>query len=238
MKKLLSIISLVALAMIANAQSFTLTHEGNAISDGQTISLTTTSKGHDVEDAVLEMFLSNTGSEALHFTLKGVTTSANTFSVASVCGNRCYLGTEATVDMAVEESNKLVSVHFKVPSSTENGTTENITIILHNNTTDLDDLTFTLALTYESFEGIENVSIENISNAYPNPATNFANVNYSVEGSAIIVLTDIMGREIMQQPVSGNGSIILNVENLHKGIYLFGIRQGNKQSAMKKLVVK
>lgn len=236
MKKILSIVSLIAMAMIANAQ-FTLTYEGNAITEGSTIPLTTSSKGNPAEDANIEMTLTYTGDTVGHWTLKGETGAENTFSVASVCGNRCQPGTTSNVDVNAGED-KIVSVHFQVPAATANGTTEIITVKLYNRTTGADDLTFTVALTYESNAGIVEATAAMLNNAYPNPAMSNVTIDFAVEGTAQLVLTDIMGREVMQQTIAGNGSTNINVENLHKGVYLYGIRQGNKQYAMKKLVVK
>lgn len=237
MKKLLSIISLVALAMIANAQ-FTLTYENNAIENGSTIPITTNFKHNSVDAVTMDMNLHNGASSNKQWTLKTKTSSASTFYVSAVCGDVCEQGsTSSDVNVEADET-KLVSVHVIVPENTVSGTTENITVMLYNRTTQANDITFTVAITYESSEGIHVVSIDNVSNAYPNPAVSNTAIEYAVEGSAQFVVTDIAGRQVMEETISGNGTLNLNVENFHRGVYLYGIRQGNKQSAMKKLVVR
>ena len=238
MKKILSIVSLIAMAMIANAQTFTLTYNGNAVTEGMTLAVETHSKGDAaLEDALVEMIVTNTSADSIKYTIETEASSSNTFSVSSVCGNRCQAQTFSALDVAAGNT-KEISVHFAVPASTVNGTSESFVVKFHNRTTDANDLTFNVALTYTSNSSINEATIANITNAYPNPAMSNVTIDFAVEGTAQLVLTDIMGREVMQQTIAGNGSTNINVENLHKGVYLYGIRQGNKQYAMKKLVVK
>lgn len=239
MKKVLSIVSLIAMAMIANAQSFTLTHEGNAVTEGSEITLTTSSKASPAfEDALLDLVLVNTDTEDGHWTLMTETPAGNTFSVSAVCGNMCQPNvTQSNVDVPAGETKNGLSVHFAIPSTALSGTSEGFTVKLHNRTTDADVLTFHVTVTYSS-NSIKEAAIANITRVYPNPAVSNVTVEYAVEGTAQFVMVDVAGREVMQQYVSGNGSMNLNVESLHKGVYLYGIRQGNKSFGMKKLVVK
>ncbi len=236
MKKTLSLIGLIAIAMVANAQ-FTLTYDGNPI-PGEGLELSTSSCGSAVEeDAILDMTLTNTSDAQTKWDIITEAPGGNTFRVSAVCaGISCRPGTENSATLAAG-ANTLISIHFAIPTGTTNNKTENFTFRLHNVTNDADDLSFNISLTYSS-NGIEVAGIEKISNAYPNPAVSNVTIDFAVEGSAQLVLNDITGREVMQQTVSGNGSIVLNVESLHKGVYLYGIRQGNRQYAMKKLVVK
>ena len=237
MKKVLSIVSLIAMAMIANAQTFTLTHEGNAVAEGSNVAVETHSyndPAHD--DAHVNLLLTNVDTYDGSWKIMTSAPSSNTFSVSSVCGDNCMTGTQANVSVAAG-ANHTISIHFDVPENVVSGTTESFVVKLHNNTTDVDDLTFNIDLTYTSSSSI-NEAVANVSRVYPNPAVSNVTVEYAVEGTAQFVMVDVAGREVMQQYVSGNGSMNLNVESLHKGVYLYGIRQGNKSFGMKKLVVK
>ena len=237
MKKVLSIVSLIAMAMIANAQTFTLTHEGNAVAEGSNVAVETHSyndPAHD--DAHVNLLLTNVDTYDGSWKIMTSAPSSNTFSVSSVCGDNCMTGTQANVSVAAG-ANHTISIHFDVPENVVSGTTESFVVKLHNNTTDVDDLTFNIDLTYTSSSSI-NEAVANVTKVYPNPAVSNVTVEYAVEGTAQFVMVDVAGREVMQQYVSGNGSMNLNVESLHKGVYLYGIRQGNKSFSMKKLVVK
>ena len=240
MKKILSVLAFVAIAAMVNAQSFTLTHEGAAVAEGNTIALTTSSCGSPAfEDALLDLVLVNTDTEDGHWTLQTETPAGNTFSVSAVCGNMCQPNvTQSNVDVPAGETKNGLSVHFAIPTTVTNGTSENFTVKLYNRTTSAVDLTFSVVLTYNASAGITEATVATINNAYPNPAISNVTIGYAVEGSAQFVVTDIAGRQVMEQTISGNGTLNLNVENFHRGVYLYGIRQGNKQFAMKKLVVR
>lgn len=238
MKKVLSIVSLIAMAMIANAQTFTLTHEGNAVAEGSNVAVETHSyndPAHD--DAHVNLLLTNVDTYDGSWKIMTSAPSSNTFSVSSVCGDNCMTGTQANVSVAAG-ANHTISIHFDVPENVVSGTTESFVVKLHNNTTDVDDLTFNIDLTYTSSASVDEAMVANVTKVYPNPAVSNVTVEYAVEGTAQFVMVDVAGREVMQQYVSGNGSMNLNVENLHEGVYLYGIRQGNKSFGMKKLVVK
>lgn len=238
MKKVLSIVSLIAMAMIANAQSFTLTHEGNAVTEGSSIAVEAHSYNDPAsDDAHVNLLLTNVDTYDGSWKIMTSAPSSNTFSVSSVCGNMCMTGTQANVSVAAGE-NKTISIHFDVPENVVSGTTESFVVKLHNNNTDVDDLTFNINLTYTSSASVDEAMVANVTKVYPNPAVSNVTVEYAVEGTAQFVMVDVAGREVMQQYVSGNGTMNLNVESLHKGVYLYDIRQGNKSFGMKKLVVK
>ena len=219
---------------------FTLTYNGDAVENGTTATLSTQSRGDEGnEDAIMNMVLTNNGDVTMRWTIITEAPSGNTFSVSSVCGNMCNPGTQSNVSADAGES-KAIQIHFSVPAETESGTTENFTVRLYNRDTEVDDLTFTLALTYDGVGNSSIAAVDNTANfsAYPNPATDMATIGYQVEGGATLIVTDIAGRKIIEQPVSGCGTLNLDVKQLHTGVYLYGIRQGNKQYGMKKLVVK
>lgn len=238
MKKLLSIVSLVAMAMIANAQ-FTMTYNNAQVAEGSTITVNSTTSGNMVlGDIDIQLMLNNTSNKTCSWTAKMEGASSNTFEVVQMCGDQCAQNvTTAAVTVPAGES-KLIEIHIGIPENTAVGTSENFVFKLYNEGTHTDDLTFNFVLTYNPNAGIEAINVAEVKNAYPNPAVSNVTIGYAVEGTAQFVLTDVMGREVMQQTVSGNGTLNLNVEKLHKGVYLYGIRTGNTRGEMKKLVVK
>lgn len=237
MKKLLSIISLVALAMIANAQ-FTLTYNGTAVAEGTTIQMTSTTSGNMLfGDVDLQLMLNNTGIGVGHWTAK-INTDGHNFSVVQMCGDQCGQNISEVPVTVNPDTCKLIEIHIGIPENTAVGTSETFALELYNNDRGTNDLTFNFELTYNPNAGITEASVATIANAYPNPAISNVTIGYAVEGTAQFVVTDIAGRQVMEQTISGNGTLNLNVENFHRGVYLYGIRQGNKQAAMKKLVVR
>ena len=59
---------------------------------------------------------------------------------------------------------------------------------------------------------------------YPNPATNFLNVQ-SVEQDLPIFIYDMLGREVVTSKLSSNGTSALNVSGLPRGIYALRLKE-------------
>ncbi len=80
-------------------------------------------------------------------------------------------------------------------------------------------------------------------NAYPNPASNNATISYTLNksGNVRIVVTDIMGREVMNmnqgsQVAGGTYTVNMNTANLSNGTYFYTLSvNGERQT--KKLVI-
>lgn len=88
-------------------------------------------------------------------------------------------------------------------------------------------------------EIFEKPVLSNDYNIYPNPASNFVSiVSCGNETSDLkITLFNIQGQLILNQTFSIEKSMILNVENISKGMYLLKI-ESNYKSVTKKLIIK
>src|SRR5574344_940916 len=96
----------------------------------------------------------------------------------------------------------------------------------------------------EDFAGITNVNKgDNKISIYPNPASNYGNINRSVtnESNAVIKVYDLSGRLVYSENLGriaeGNSLYRLNCQNFHHGMYLININFG-QQSATSKLIVR
>lgn len=239
MKKVLFFLGIIALMATANAQ-LTATHEGEALANGATIPISTNSSGDESgEDAIFDFTLTNSGDTVGSWDVDGERVDGSMLNVSAICcGVLCRPGTHNSANLAAGAST-LVSIHLSVPSNTPNGTSENFKIKISNQATGNEEFSFFITLTYTgSSASITSATVAATGNAFPNPASNSVTINYSVDGAAQFVLTDITGRQVMEQAVNGNGQLTLNVENLSRGVYLYGIRQSNKQQPMKKLIVR
>ena len=84
-----------------------------------------------------------------------------------------------------------------------------------------------------------NVGLNNFShstfNIYPNPATDEAQIIFFDNGAYEIKLSDITGKEIFTERVSGN-SLLLQTQNLSDGVYFLSVKNesGVKQNELKK----
>ncbi len=91
--------------------------------------------------------------------------------------------------------------------------------------------------------GIENLlnSRADLGNAYPNPANEKFTVEYTVtnEGTANLVLRNILGATILEQAVSnGNGKVQINTADLPEGIYFCSLFVDGKSLSTRKLVIR
>lgn len=237
MKKILLFLGLIGLVSMANAQ-LSVTYNDNTVTNGGTIHYDSHRCGSVIgEDAEIFFRVTNNGTEAGSWEIETSPTGSNTFAVISVCGNQCIPNvTHAPVDLAGGET-KLVEIHVNIPNNVTSGTTESFRIKLVNKTTEADDFVFDVDITYTA-SGISEVNVEpTVGTAYPNPAISTVSIDYAVETDGEIVVYNLSGQQVMSQAVSGTGSVILNVSNLRKGVYLYGVRQNGKGCGMKKLVV-
>ena len=217
-----------------NAQ-LSVSYNNATLTAGQNVPIDANKCG-TTEDAEFVFTLNNAG-DTTKWDIVVTAENGNTFSVASVCGNICNTGNHSVATVPAGES-KVVSAHFSVPCETAVGTAETFVVSLVNKTTSNEDFAFNVTITYKGNSITDVQTIDNTVFAYPNPATDNVYVSYSIKGCGQLVVTDITGRQILEQPVNNDGIISINVERFHKGVYLYGIRTGNSLGEMKKLVVK
>jgi len=90
-------------------------------------------------------------------------------------------------------------------------------------------------ITCDIISSVNDLSEKNISiTLSPNPATNLLTITTTSAQPSQIILFDIASRQLIQQKF--NGSVILNIENLAKGVYLYEVRSetGVKQGKVVK----
>jgi hypothetical protein len=81
---------------------------------------------------------------------------------------------------------------------------------------------------------IRNVIAEPINAViYPNPATDHVSINTGTQEELTANITDISGKEISRQMVSGTGR--LSLEGFSSGLYYITISRGNEASAVYKI---
>ena len=96
----------------------------------------------------------------------------------------------------------------------------------------------------EYYSGITNVNTGvNTISVYPNPATNYANINMAIanEGNAAVKVYDLSGKLVFSQNLGhmteGEHNFRLDVQNFRHGMYLVNVICGN-QAATSKLIVR
>jgi hypothetical protein len=77
-----------------------------------------------------------------------------------------------------------------------------------------------------------------VSEFYPNPAEEFANMNYYLNSSSQMVIMDILGNKVKNIYFSEKGTKRINISDLSKGVYFGNLISNNEIIAIKKLIIK
>ncbi len=78
--------------------------------------------------------------------------------------------------------------------------------------------------------GVEENSIENVISIFPNPSSDFINVNYKSKTSQVqFEIIDVLGRKVTSFNLQGSGSEEeqINISKLSRGVYLLKVTDGD-----------
>ena len=77
---------------------------------------------------------------------------------------------------------------------------------------------------------------------YPNPVSDFVNVSYTASNDKTqdiqFVLTDLLGRTMLQKTLANKGSQQIAIDQLAAGVYFYTIREQNTITLSGKLIKK
>lgn len=90
--------------------------------------------------------------------------------------------------------------------------------------------------------GIKQITYINaeISNPYPNPASDFTSFNCSLPkntGKAKLVISNILGSEIKEMNIEKEGKITLNTRDIMEGVYLYSFIVDDNLILTKRLII-
>lgn len=87
--------------------------------------------------------------------------------------------------------------------------------------------------------GVEKIRVSNI---YPNPANDYAYIDYTVNGSftsANVSFFNLLGKELAEYPLSkSNDKLRINTSSWESGIYMYQLIIDGRKIATKKLLVR
>jgi len=89
-----------------------------------------------------------------------------------------------------------------------------------------------------SLDDVTEVAAQNVINAYPTPATDVINFDYTVNGSAMVVIYNMLGQEMMRDELNGNGKVRMNVSDLSSGVYFYSLVVNGRTEKSSKLVIR
>jgi hypothetical protein len=91
---------------------------------------------------------------------------------------------------------------------------------------------------YVSINSVQPLELEGIGQAYPNPASDIVNIDFTkqLSASANYKLINTKGQVLLADETNGNGSLRIDVSKLKSGIYWLIFTSGNQTTARKIVV--
>lgn len=242
MKKILLIISAVTFSLAAvYSQSLTLSDvDGNTIESGSTVVF----GGTTDETIESHIYITNTTGSAMDITVKKVEVelvdgSNNTFCV----GINCYPpSTYVSSPFTIEAGATNESFHGEYNANGNEGIST-ITYIFKPTASPNDSVYATVEYQAPP-EAINEMFLDEnvLSKAYPNPSNTYAKIDYSFgsnPGNVQVVFFNVLGMEVYKEEIANtSGTLEINTQNWHNGIYYYMILAGKEKFSAKKMIVK
>ena len=88
---------------------------------------------------------------------------------------------------------------------------------------------------YVSINSVQPLELEGIGQAYPNPASDIVNIDFTkqLSANANYKLINTKGQVLLADETNGNGSLRIDVSKLKSGIYWLIFTSGNQTTARK-----
>lgn len=242
MKKFFTtIIAVTFLSAMVSAQSIQLYHEGNVVNNGDTLDIPYTP--FDIGEFLVEPLLgfSNLSGSALTLTTRIAEEHLAPGHSIQMCVNgQCYATGTATFELAAGETVSAEderSFHANFMPENEGVSVVKFTFEDANNTSDA--VSFYARYYYAT--GINDVSVAQEINAYPNPATTMVTIEYSTAlgNKGGIVIKNLLGGVVSRHSLDGSGKCQISLSGVPAGVYFYGLEdaRGN-MICTKKLLVK
>lgn len=245
MKKLFFTLALVLSVMALSAQSYTVTEQGtgNVVENGATYHVWgdgSTTWGE------LKIAFDVTANESVRLIAEKVEIQNVEGSINMICWGVCStLAVTDPVDMNAGDTEEY-SMHYQndVDHTMMDliGQDQVMQYYLYpaNNPDDKFIINVVFRVSLDAAADLS--AVEEFSNAYPMPANNVVNFDYSLNSSAntaMVAVYNMMGQEVLRSDISGmSGKLSLNVSDLTDGIYFYSLIVNGKTEKSSKLVVR
>lgn len=226
-----------------SAQKFTVTEKttGNIVENGANFYVY--GEGNAWGELLLELLV--TANEDVNLIAERIELQVVEGTYNMICLDQCYapsMSVTPAVPFAAGDT-KDFSMHYQYEESLEAvaGMEQLMQYIIYP----ADDThnQFVINVTFKySLDGIEENSLVNeFSNAYPSPARDMVNFDYSFNAgvnNAAMAIYNMMGQEVLRSDISGmSGKASLNVSDLAEGVYFYSLIVNGANAKSGKLVV-
>ncbi len=252
MKKFLLSLALVAMAGFASAQitfERIINHESAGLVEPGRFEVI--GDVDEMQEIAFAMNIINNGSEAVSLTCERTVVSITDGASNNFCFGNCFPDNVSSTVVSIEPISSMdpdspyypyeFSAHFKpynqdtwemLPEGAE------LTVQYTFTAEGGEPMTFEFYFLYDTNDVEENFS-NMLSNAYPNPASNFVNFDVEMQNvqSASIAIYNMMGQEVIRQDIN-DSHVSINVSDLTDGIYFYSLIVNNETVKTNKLVVR
>jgi len=244
MKKLLLIFIIALLSTTyLSAQSLSLSWEGKVLPDTVTVLV----DASNTESTIFHAIINNNSANIL--TVNCVRTNVeiiegtiNSFCFETTCYSP-FIDT-ATRQLAIPAESSSAEEDFKGEFFANENLGISIVKYRFYDFNNVDDYTEVVVKYLSSPTAIEEDIAKNISlsNAYPNPAINTVNLDYSFDirfSTASLKIVNLLGSVVKEVEMDQNNSrLSLNVSDMTSGIYFYSVVVNNEIIQTKKLVIR
>ncbi len=131
------------------------------------------------------------------------------------------------------------SFHYNPMGQTGGSNIRYVFFVDHNQT---DSVCFNVKFRHPYDVGVNEIYKNYLfTNAFPNPASNIATINYSYSSevnNANIVVADLLGKVVKNIPLSSKqGKVTINTIDITDGIYLYSLQLNGRIVSTRKLIV-
>ena len=241
MKKIITILSFLSImSATVFSQSLGLSYLGGSFNNGDTITLF--SIPSDAEFSI-QFYISNNSSNTI--SLKGKKTelsiipgSTNWFCDWMSCYPPSVFTTPTALTLNAGDTNKVFTADY---NSHDNAGASFVMYTFWNTQNINDTIAVVVKYMTGSNVGVNASSKNTVSNTYPNPATDYFNIDYTFEGSrnAEIQIMNVLGSIVKTEKLSTSANHArIDVSNLKPGSYFYSVIVDKQRVSSKKLIIK
>lgn len=250
MKKVLLFIVLFSFAHSVFSQSIILYQGSQQLTNNQTITYTSTVDATMIGSPETLIGVKNTSNDIIPIKVKKTIIDTVTGSVNSFCWDQCFdsrvMISPNPIYLEAGETNNSSFYAEYWPNGHTGSTSIQYTFFKYegNNETYTDSASIIVTFLINP-ASVQQFISENstLSNARPNPASNFTQIPYqiptNINGEIKIVIKNLLGAQVYTENVKpGNGKISVNTSDFDAGIYFYSLVINNETFFTKKLIIK
>ena len=218
-----------------SAQSISLTHEGQEVVNGETL----TCEGL-LEDLFFPIDVTNTSSGSLRIICEREDISVVPETMVYFCWGQCFnpsIFISPSLSLEAGASSEFAAhyIAMELPG------VSTVRYSFYEESNPDEKFVITINFSYSGVSVADYNDTKVFSNAYPSPANSQVKFDYDLSseaGNAMIVLFNMMGQEVKRQSIEGHfGTLALSVSDLSEGIYFYSLVVNNKTEKTSKLVI-